>query len=166
MDDVPASIVAIRYPHGRNPSEIWSSEGMTPVGALGAPPFGTHNLELLVMNSRIEDTLSAATEAFRFVQRHWPFAARTRPLTFAAIAGAGVAVGIGVGFLFAPQTGEELRSSLRDKAQAVAGSLGTRVQGLVSSLSEEAEAAPNGQASAHRNGSSPARRGSTKRAHA
>ena len=79
------------------------------------------------MTTRIEDTLAAATTAFRFVQEHWPMATRTSPLLFAVIAGAGVAVGIGAGLLFAPQTGSEFRASLLEKTQGYAGALRTRV---------------------------------------
>ena len=91
------------------------------------------------MNTRIEETLSAATTAFRFVQRNLPAAAKSGPLIFTVIAGAGVAVGIGAGLLFAPQSGSELRESLRSRenTKGLAGAIRSRLSSVVSAAEEE-----------------------------
>jgi len=117
------------------------------------------------MNTRIEDTLAAATTAFRFVQRHWPVATRTSPILFVALAGAGVAVGIGAGLLFAPQTGSELRASLLEKTQGYVGSLGTRVENVVNAAEEEL-AAKTDHAMTRGNGTATPRRAPSKHARA
>ena len=112
------------------------------------------------MTTRIEDTLAAATTAFRFVQEHWPMATRTSPLLFAVIARAGAGVGIGAGLLFAPQSGSEFRASLLEKTQGYAGALRTRVEGVVEAAEEEVSSKTD--VATRRNGASAPRRSSGK----
>lgn len=112
------------------------------------------------MTTRIEDTLAAATTAFRFVQQHWPKTTRTSPLLFTAVAAAGVVVGIGAGLLLAPQTGSELRASLLERTQAFAGALRTRAEGVVDAVEEEVSSKTDMATS--RNGAGASRRTSAK----
>lgn len=117
------------------------------------------------MNTHLEETLAAASTAFRFVQRHLPAAVRTGPLIFTVIAGAGVVVGIGAGLLFAPRSGSEFRASLLDRSQGLGKAIGTRLEHVVHAADEAAEevAAKPTKATARRSSSTTAARASTKR---